>query len=174
MTGKPVPSGFFQSAWVVEDIDRAMHNWVSAGVGPFHVVRRAQVQDLRYRGEPAQVDFSVAIAQSGPMQIELIQQHDDHPSHYRDVYAPGEEGFHHVCRYTADFDADLADHAARGGIAAVTGRSGDMRFAFLDTRATLGCMTEIIEDSATMRGFFDLIARSAIDWDGIDPIREAN
>jgi hypothetical protein len=164
--------GFFQAAWVVDDLDGAIMTWVAQGVGPFYVVRHAQISDYQYRGTPAELDFSVAMAQAGAIQIELIQQHDGRPSHYRDSYAPGESGFHHMCRFTADIDTDIAALGAMGSAVACRARSGDMRFAYVDTRHTIGCMTELIEDRASIRGLFDLVARGAEDWDGRDPIRE--
>ncbi len=164
--------GFFQSAWVVDDIDAVMKAWAAQGVGPFFVFRHAKVTDYVYRGKPATVDFSASLCQCGPIQIELIQQHDDLPSHYRDSFASGQSGFHHMCRFTRDFDADLAIFAGRGNVAACTGLSGDMRFAYIDTRRELGFMTEIIEDKPSIRGLFDMVSEGAVNWDGRDPVRE--
>src|SRR5262249_10848939 len=130
--------GFFQSAWIVTDLDAAIGQWLDAGVGPFYVVRHAIVQDFKYRGRPSALDFSVGLAQSGPMQIELIEQHDGRPSHYRDSYRVGEGGFHHICRYTGDFDAEVAEHERCGTVLAGAGRSGDMRFGYFDTRHLIG------------------------------------
>lgn len=164
-------SGFFQNAFVVDDMDRAIHAWLDAGAGPFFVIPHVRLDHYEYRGAPATIDFSVAMGQAGPIQIELIAQHDDQPSHYRDSISRGESGFHHMCRFARDFDAEMAEFAAAGVPVAGQGLSGDMRFAYLDTRPTIGLMTEIIEDRASIRGLIDLVAGSAIDWDGQDPIR---
>jgi hypothetical protein len=163
--------GYFQNAWLVDDIDETIGKWVALGTGPFYVFRHAQVQDFHYRGSPAELDFSVALAQAGPIQIEFIQQHDDRPSQYRDSFGPGQSGFHHMCRYTNDFDADLANLADKGIAVAGQGVSGDMKFAYVDTRPTLGFMTEIIEDRASIRDLFEMVSSAAIGWDGRDPIR---
>ena len=163
--------GYFQNAWLVDDIDEAIGAWVALGTGPFYVIRHAQVEGFRYRGSPAELDFSVALAQAGPIQIELIQQHDDRPSQYRDSFGSGQSGFHHMCRFTTDFEADLAAFADQGIAIAGQGLSGDMNFAYVDTRPTLGFMTEIIEDKPLIRELFALVASGAVDWDGRDPIR---
>ena len=42
-----------------------------------------------YRGTASGVDMQVAVAQAGPVQIELIQQHCDRPSVYRDLVEHG-------------------------------------------------------------------------------------
>lgn len=163
---------YFQMAWVVDDLEAAVRRWVeSSNVGPFYVIAHAKVERVRYRGVPAQLDFSGALAQAGDIQIELIQQHNDGPSAYRDVFPKGAQGFHHMCTFVDDFDAEIARYAARGAVAAVDGAFGDMRFAYLDTRADLGHMTEIIEDRASIRDVFKIVADAAADWDGRDPIR---
>ena len=92
-------SGYFQVAFLVDDIDRAMDAWVAEGVGPFYVQREPKLDTVLHRGARADFRFSVAYAQSGGLQIELISQQGDEPSYYRDVFAPGESGFHHICRF---------------------------------------------------------------------------
>lgn len=50
---------------------------------------------------------SIALANSGPLQIELIQQRNDAPSMYRDFLAEGHEGLQYVAYWTEDFDRDF-------------------------------------------------------------------
>ena len=50
----------------------------------------------------------MALANSGPLQIELIQTRNDVPSMYRDFLQAGHTGLQHVAYWTEDFDADLA------------------------------------------------------------------
>lgn len=163
---------FFQAAWVVNDLEEAMHRWIkTARVGPFFVMEHVEVTQTCYHGTPTPIDFSGALAQSGPLQIELIQQHSDSPSAYRDTFAPGQEGFHHMCSFVEDYDAEVENYRQQDAPLAFNGMSGDMRFAYVDTRATLGWMTEIIEDRQSIRDLFKRVADAAVDWDGSDPIR---
>jgi len=163
---------FFQVAWVVNDLEASIRRWIdTAGVGPFFVVPHSKVERVRYRGAPATLDMSAGLAQAGPMQIELIQQHNDDPSAYRDMFPKGQEGFHHLCTMTDSFDADLDRYRSEGCTAVTEGAFGDMRFVYVDTRARLGHMTEIIEDRASIKKMFKLIADAAVDWRGDDPIR---
>lgn len=149
-----------------------MQRWItSARVGPFFVMPHAKVERVLYRGTPATLDFSAALAQAGPIQIELIEQHNDAPSAYRDVFAKGQEGFHHVALMTDNFDADVERHGLEGSVAATQGIFGDMRFVYLDTRARLGHMTEIIEDRDSIKQIFKTISDAAADWDGANPVR---
>jgi len=145
-------NGVFQAAWVVADLEAAMRHWIeNCGVGPFFVMENLQIEKMRYRGQPHEINFSVALAQAGPTQIELIFQHDDLPSVYRDAIAMGQTGFHHVGVWAHDFDRELK--------------------AYVDTRRTLGSMVEILEENAAVRARFRDIADVAANWDGRDPIR---
>ena len=164
---------FVQMAFVVNDIDAAMDHWVRTwGVGPFYILRNAQWENLRYRGQSAVVDASFAMAQAGPIQIELCAQHNDAPSCYREGREPGWEGFHHVATVTDDYDAEIAHLAADGFGVVMDGTFGDMRFAYVDTRATGGFMTEVISNWGPVSDSHRMIAEASLDWDGRDPIRE--
>ena len=161
-----------QMAWVVDDLEASMRRWIEQhGAGPFHVLRHCAVQNVRYRGRPATVDMDVAIAQSGGVQIELIQQHDDAPSCYRDMYPMGREGFHHLCYVVDDLRGALAHFAKLGQPPAIEGNFGNVEFAYVDTRAGIGCMTELVGRHPDIEAFFTMIADSARGWDGREPVR---
>lgn len=156
-----------QHAWVVPDLDAAIHYWHrSLGVGPFLVNRNLQISDPLHRGVPRDVRFSTAVAQSGSIQIELVEQHDDGPSAFRDTVPAGISRFHHVAIVAEDFDAALREHADVA--VAAEGRFGDVRFVYLDTSATLGAMLEILEDRPVIQAFFGAIRKANERWDG-DP-----
>ena len=104
-----------QNGYVVRDVEAAMKHWTEAlGVGPFFYFERVPIEDFRYQGEPSPIEVSIALANSGPLQIELIQQRNDAPSMYRDFLQAGHEGLQHVAYWTRDFDADL-ERALAGG-----------------------------------------------------------
>lgn len=156
-----------QYAWVVPNLEAAIHHWHrKLGVGPFLVNRHLAISDARHRGQPRAVDFSTAVAQSGSAQIELIEQHDDGPSAFRDTVPAGQTGFHHVAMIADDYEATLARFA--GAEIAADGRFGDIRFSYIDTTDTLGGMLEVLEDRPGIRAFFGAIRKAAERWDG-DP-----
>lgn len=156
-----------QMAWVVPSLEEAIRHWhATLGVGPFLVNRNLPISRPRHRGVPVETRFSTAIAQSGDMQIELVEQHDDTPSAYRDTVAKGATGFHHVAYIAADYDAALAHFGAFP--VAADGWFGDMRFAYVDTWASLGHMIEIVEDKPAIRAFFAAVRQAGETWDG-DP-----
>lgn len=163
-----------QAAFIVDDVEAAARAWTAAtGIGPFFLVPHIRLAEARYRGAPSDgIHFSVAIAQSGGTQIELIQQHCDRPSAYRDTIAKGATGFHHFCIYTDDYDATRQRYLDQGFVSAVDGVFGTMRFCYVDTSPTLGCMIEIVEQDDAQTAAFTRIADGARDWDGVtDPIR---
>jgi Glyoxalase/Bleomycin resistance protein/Dioxygenase superfamily len=93
-----------QNSWVVRDIEVTMRQWLrTAGVGPFFVVKDITLEDQIYRGKPAakSIDVTFALAQAGDIQIELVQQHNDVRSAYRDTVPAGHCAFHHNGRVLA-------------------------------------------------------------------------
>jgi catechol 2,3-dioxygenase-like lactoylglutathione lyase family enzyme len=167
------PGGIVQMGWVVTDLDAAAARFASTlGAGPFLVGRHIEVTDLRHRGVRAPTDFSFALAQAGNVQIELIEQHDDTPSVYRDMYGRGEEGFHHLAFIVPDVAAEVARYGAMGFEVGGDGIFGDSRFAYVDTHKAVGHMVELIPDSETIRALFSAVREAADDWDGRELIRE--
>jgi hypothetical protein len=161
---------YVQTAWVVEDIDRTMEHFIATlAIGPFFVMRHVK-NETEYQGRPVIPEISIALAQSGSMQIELIQQHDDTASPYRDV-PPGLATMHHIGGITADLDADLERFAAQGVEVVYRGTFGATRTAYMDTRPSIGCMTELSELGDDVRDLLTMIADAAADWDGTDPVR---
>ena len=133
-------TSLFQAAWMVNDLERSIQQWVmSAPVGPFFVIPHAKVERVLYRGAPATLDFSAALAQAGPIQIELIQQHNDVPSAYRDVVSKGREGFHHVCTMTDAFDSEMRRYGSQGVVPVTQGAFGDIRFAYESRSGDAAC-----------------------------------
>ena len=86
-----------QNGYVVRDIEAAMRHWSEVlGVGPWFYLEHTPIEEFEYRGAPSDCDVAIALANSGPLQIELIQQHNDAPSLYRDFLAAGNEGLQHI------------------------------------------------------------------------------
>jgi len=163
-----------QNAWVVDDLDSAMRQWTSLwGVGPFFLMEHVPMENLHYRGKPASIDCSIALAQSGRIQIELIQQNCDRPSIYRDYVPKGRRGFHHIAVIPKDYDREMAAYANRGIAVGMNGTFGDMRFAYLDAWREVGIVIELVEDRPSIREYFAKVAAAADGWDGSDAVRPA-
>lgn len=162
-----------QNGYVVKDIEAAMEHWSKVlGVGPWFYTPHAPIQDFRYRGQPSEVDVAIALANSGPLQIELIEQHNDAPSLYRDYLAAGQEGVQHIAYWTKSFDADrrrAIDLGFTVGHEGVTGRYGP--FVYFETKGHHGTVLELSDIGGLKLKLFQHIVAAAEQWDGRDPVR---
>ena len=103
----------FQVGVVVDDIVAACGQWAHVfGIGPFHVFPRIETA-CWYRGADTAVDLQIAVAQAGPVQIELIQQHCDRPSVYRELGGDGSR-IHQLCAITSDYHGKKAWYESLG------------------------------------------------------------
>jgi hypothetical protein len=163
---------FMQMCWVVPDARAAASAWVkSTGTGPFFLVEKFKMREARYRGRPTDVECTIAVAQAGDKQIEIIAQNNDVPSVYRDLVPQGRSGLHHMALYCDTYDADVAAYAAAGAPVVYSGKVGRNRVCYVDTRRSLGCFVELIQRDAACDRVFAKIAAAGHAWDGKDPVR---
>ena len=170
---KPTDRTIFQNAWVVDDIEAACRKWVNEmGIGPFFLTDYTAdtFEQVTYRGQPATLAMRVAIAQAGPVQIELIEPVSEICA-YRDSVPKGQTGFHHMCVWTHDFDADLHYMESLGYPAANTGKVRHIQFAYFDARPLMGCMLEVVTRNEDLVQRFARVADAARDWNGQNPVR---
>jgi hypothetical protein len=157
-----------QIAYVVDDLDAAITDWVQVmHAGPFFRIDDAHFQDMRYRGTLAEASISLAIGNSGGVQIELIQQTDG-PSIYREL----RHGVHHLAVLARDFEGESARLERLGHpVAWALTVPGICRVHYHDTVARFGHFVELWEGTDAMRGLLEMVEAAARDWDGSDPIR---
>lgn len=158
---------------VVRDIEAAMRHWVDVcGVGPWFYADKLPVTAFTYRDKTYDdLHISVALANSGEVQLELIQQRCDTPSMYRDYLAAGNEGMQHWSSWPEDYE-DRLEHALSNGYS--VGQAGDSPrgpFVYLWEEGHPGTVIEMAHMTPTRRAIFDAIREAAADWDGTDPIR---
>jgi hypothetical protein len=173
MYQQPWPEGgyrFFQLGFVVDDIVDAATRWArTLGIGPFHVMPHIEVP-CTYRGTETMIDMQVAVAQAGPVQIELIRQHCDRPSVYRDLFPQG-SGFHQLCTVTADYEGTKAHYVRLGHEVVSEFDVGGQRVAYIDTVADVGFFTEVVGETEVFLRQLTAISRTCAEWDGTDPVR---
>jgi len=169
--GQPL-GAVMQVAYTVADLNAALAHWVRAmRVGPFFVFDDLAIEDERYYGAPSDVKLSIALAYSGSLCIELVQQRNDVPSVFHDAIRARGYGFHHWALSTDDLDADVARYGAFGARTAFSGRVAiGGRFAYLDTTEQLGGMVELIEIDGKVEELFANLKSVAEAWDGRDPV----
>ena len=159
-----------QLGYVVEGLETAAWSWVEkAGVGPWTVIPHVTLDYFNYQGEPSEVEMGIAMAFTGSMQIELIQQHNKAPSMYQDFMNDFDEGIQHVCFYPEDYDSALTSLTEKGMKVGQDGAIRGMRFAYLEGMD--GNILEIgdIPKSVRFRRQEDIA--SAANWDGSNPVR---
>jgi len=171
---QPWPEGeyrLFQLGFVVDDLFATAARWAAVfGVGPFHVLPSLEMP-CTYRGAESGFDVQVAVTQAGPVQIELIEQHCDRPSVYRERVGRGSAGFHQLCTVTRDYDAKVAHYRGLGYELVTEVVPQNQRVAYFDTVDDFGFFTEIVEDVPGYLALLDGISKTCAAWDGTDPVR---
>lgn len=162
-----------QAGYVVHDIEAAMDYWSRVlGVGPWFYRERVPIVNYRYRGVPYEPHNSVALANSGPLQVELIQTRNEVPSMYRDFLRAGRTGLQHVAYWTENFDADLERLQRRGFEPVMSGEVGERgRFVYFDTEFHPGSVIELSEVAGPKGKMFRMIREASQSWDGSGPVR---
>jgi hypothetical protein len=166
-----LPGAIRQIGFVVTDLDTALKSWLSLGVGPWYVIR-GQKQCASYRGVPCEVTLSIAFANSGDMQIEVIQQENDAPSIYTEFLSTEGEGFNQFAYWATDFDATMRSLTDAGWPVVWSGGEGDgVRYAYAVPPGGPAAIIEIMELNEATNFLAEFVRAAADGWDGSDPIR---
>ena len=160
-----------QNGYVVRDLDRAIDAWLALGVGPWFVLPHLTQSGSTYRGSPSDPTVSMAFANSGDLQVELITPEDDVPSVYREFLDAGHEGLHHHAWWAEDFGAVAQAATAVGWQTAMRGNVNGMAdFAYFEVAASVP-LVEVMELTDATRWLESTVREAARDWDGTDPLR---
>jgi len=114
-----------QMGYVVPDVEAAMRHWVEVcGVGPWFYAERLPLTSFSYGGARYDdIHLSIGLANSGEMQIELIQQRSEHPSMAREfLLAHPKGGLQHWSSWPENYD-ELYQRALANGYQ--VGQEGD-------------------------------------------------
>ena len=143
---------FDQICFVVRDLEQAMDYWrATNGVTAWNVAEglAREQSGKEYRGKPGDFQFSCAYGYAGETLIELAR-HDGGASVYGDWLEERGPGLHHIgFRQDSEEEYRLAEaHYLSLGIEKAMaglfeGPFGNCRWAYFDTRAQLGCYTEL-------------------------------
>ena len=175
MIAAMAPSPIRQIAYFCADVRQsAARHHARFGSGPYFVADNIPLRLSRHRGTDAPLDHSSAYGQWGDVMVEFVQQNNDGPSAFHDMYPrnSGRFGLHHVAIFVDDLAAAMDAWRAEGSETAFYGEMNDgFGFAFVDTRDVYGHMTELYEGREQLTDFYDFVRRSAQDWDGSDPVR---
>jgi hypothetical protein len=161
-----------QLAYVVEDMEVALDYWINTlGVGPFFSIEHARLENQKYYGEPGNADVSIALGNSGDLQIELIHQHNDAPSVYRDFLQAGRTGVHHFGLMPLIYGEAFKKYQNLGHQVAFECSVGGAPVVYFDTLDTVGHYIELWDNNSVFKDLFLMVEQAAIDWQGEDPVR---
>ena len=129
---------------VVKDIEKTAAFYYSTfGIGPFAIVPEVKFEGAMLRGQPISTSIKVAFAQSGPVQIELIQPLEG-KNIYTEFLDSRGEGLHHLGFQVDDFDGLLARFKSKGIEPVFWHHLGLMAFAYLSTDRIGGVIIELL------------------------------
>tara|TARA_B100000424_G_C22738986_1_gene400110 strand:+ start:180 stop:716 length:537 start_codon:yes stop_codon:yes gene_type:complete len=153
---------------VVEDFNDPINHWTNnLNVGPFVILEHLDLKDVYYDANDTNIDFSVALAYSGDLQIELIKQHCDTPSIYNDYVGNKKNNVHHFCTFSKEIETDIRNLESIGYKNIQGGKTQDGgSFAYLDKKDNYGAILEIAQLSEGGYAMFNLIKNAAKKWDG--------
>ena len=144
-------NGIAQVALVVPDLEKAVqHYWDYFGIGPwaFYTYEKPFVKEMSYHGEQASQSFRLALANCGPLRIELIEAKKG-DSVYTDFVEKHGYGVQHLGIVVEDINQSFAEAKAAGWDVIQDGSGfgvdGDGHYAYLDTEEEIGVTLELIE-----------------------------
>ena len=156
-----------QIAYFVNDIHEAAQKANALfGIGPFCVYENIPLNNVLYRGESSELDHSSAYGQSGNIMIEFAQQNNDGPSAFRDMYAEGEEGLHHVAIFVENIKDEIGKLEKQGYAIANHYYAGEVEVVFADARKDYGHMIELYQPVKALEKFYAMVAARSESWDG--------
>ena len=161
-----------QIAYAVPDIFKGVDKWIKDfGAGPFFIAEHIPIKNVIYRGQPSELDITVAYGQWGEIMRELVQDNGEGPSIIRDLYPPQKSGLHHLAYFVNDMDLVSAKLVKEGYVLAMSGQAGENRFQFFDAISEMGHFIEIYEPIESLKYLYERVRSASINWDGSDPLR---
>jgi hypothetical protein len=160
-----------QLAFVPSDWEGTLAYWTQTmGVGPFFLFENIALDDMRYRGQPSDARFTVAIAYWGDVQIELVRAENDGPAHYNGPYGVKDQ-LHHTLILVDDWGTALSAMAEADVEVIVSGTFGGGNVVYVDPGSGPGGLVEMMEAGQGVTDLFAMMKAAAVDWDGSDPVR---
>ena len=177
-----MPDGLFRPqlgephhlAYVVEDIEATVGRLADQlGAGPFFLVERVPLENVRSRGEPAEFVHNSAFGSCGGGAVELIEAIKLAPERVEAGFSGPRPRIQHVAYALPPAEvADVRRLLDRRGLSEyLSSQLGEVDTTLHDASATLGHDIEIHVDSEGLRGFFGLVRGAAKGWDGSQPLR---
>jgi methylmalonyl-CoA/ethylmalonyl-CoA epimerase len=180
--GETVPEDLFRPqlgephhyAYVVEDIEATVNRLVDQlGAGPFFLIERVPVENVRSGGEPAEFVHSSAFGYCGDGAVELMEAISLSPERVASAFADPRPRIQHVAYVVPPTEvADVRRSLDERGLPQyLSSQLGEVETTLHDASAVLGHDIEIHADNEGLRGFFGMVRAGAEGWDGSEPLR---
>jgi hypothetical protein len=158
----------------VEDVVSAARSHAMLfGSGPYFVAEHIALTHCAYRNQPTELDHSSAYGQWGDVMIEFVQQNNDGPSVFRDLYTAGRFGFHHIALIVEDLTATMKSFNASGFATGLYAEvAPGVGFAMMDCCRQYGHFVELYEPTPILLGIYEMVRSAAQGFDGKDLIRQ--
>ena len=162
-----------QLGFMSRDIDRSMRYFVDCwGIGPWFVLRNIR-NSMLYKGTPVELDMSIAMANCGDLQFEIVAQHNETQSLYTDALAHTPElHIQHVAVWTEDVMALESAAHAKGWKSVFETVSGPGRSVFVAHPSEPLVCIEISDCDPFKNRVREAIRQAAATWDGSNPVRD--
>jgi len=165
------------AAYVVPDIQVAMQEFIDHGFGPIWLMDHI-TPDARHRGARNNPCISAAFFNSGDMQMELLQPHDDTPSAYREYLERNPKGgLHHIAYWADTLEGAMQDAAAQGFDFNIVQEfiypDGTAYEIYVERAGNPDALLVQLMIDSPVRAFFKGVYDSAQNWNGDEPIRDA-
>jgi len=162
-----------QLGFISRDMDASIAYFVDSwGIGPWYTLRSVTNRML-YKGNEVEIEMSVALANCGDMQFEIVAQHNGVTSLYSDALAHTPSlHVQHVAVWHEDVSAIEAAAHARGWNSIFENLGGPGRSVFVPHPTEPMVCIEISDLDPFKEKVRETIRRIAADWDGSDPVRE--
>lgn len=167
----PIPvdaaRSIYHTGYVVDDIDASIRAWVEqTGTGPFVRFDNFEFVNPMYRGQAVGPRVTLAFGYSGDTCIELIQPLD---ASVRLIYGELSGSAHHVGIGVEKLEESIEAYASAGvecAFRAAFAFGGGC--AYLDTLATLGVFTELVESTPVVGAMLEQMKAAHRNWNRRD------
>lgn len=138
-----------QVGFLVHDIEASSRAWaefLGCAVPAWSITDAEPLAQTKYQGQPSQARAKLAFFDVGPgLQLELIEP-DHEPSTWRHDLDQNGEGFHHLAFVINGMKQVIRTLENKGIPLVQTGEYPGGRYAYLDAKAGLKTMLELLEN----------------------------
>ncbi len=163
-----------QIAYLTRDLKKAVAYFHDRqGIGPWFMAENRVIPNTNYRGQIVDLGMSVGLANSGSLQLEIIEPVRGAPSIYNEWLDrhPDELLVQHVSSWPVDFQARETAAFAAGWEAVHVGANEQGRFGYYQHKDHPEFTFEMAELTESRRLMFKAIREAAEGWDGANPYR---